>query len=147
MTTQPTILLTFAQNDLRQVAEEAQNLKAIVSQQKVLQYRFIENVSATLLENAVTKCGEAFTFFHFSGHAQETGLMLSDETYLDSGRFHRILFGKSERLQFVFLNGCRSYGHAGYLIAVGSKQSLLRIRMSRMRLLEGCLNDFMNYFC
>jgi NB-ARC domain/CHAT domain len=121
MSNQPIILLTFAQNDLDNVAEEAAQLRAIVSEQPQLEWVCAEDLTTAKLSQAVVQSGERLLMYHFSGHASPTELELDDSELLDTISFSRILKHGREKVSFVFLNGCESYGHLAQLTAKGVK--------------------------
>ncbi|MEN9612633.1 MAG: hypothetical protein RLZZ628_3447 [Bacteroidota bacterium] len=121
MSTRPVLLLTFAANDLKNVGMEAAQLREIAAQQPELDCHCVEALTVDKLKNAVVECGERLLMYHFSGHASPHALALTESQFLDSVRFARTLIPERKRLAFVFLNGCKSYGHLSVLTAKGVK--------------------------
>ena len=122
MPNSPSILMTFAANDLLGVQEEIQKTWDIVSQHPDLQANKVENATIEQLADAIIEAGNDLFFFHFGGHADAKGIVLDGFRDLDKIRLSRLLLPRAKHnLQLIFLNGCLSYGHVGILTAKGVK--------------------------
>jgi tetratricopeptide (TPR) repeat protein len=117
MSNQPIILLTFAKNDLNSVSEEAKQIHALVSAQPLMEAVCVEDANKEKLGQSVADIGKRLRMYHFSGHANPHELVLDDFMKLDKIRFSRLLKSGGGSLDFVFLNGCHSYGHVAHLTA------------------------------
>jgi tetratricopeptide (TPR) repeat protein len=121
MSTRPIVLLTFAKNDLNSVSQEAKQIHALVSAQPLVEAVCVEDANKEKLGKSVADIGKRLRMYHFSGHANEYELVLDNFMKLDKIRFSRLLKSGGGSLDFVFLNGCHSYGHVAHLTANGVK--------------------------
>jgi hypothetical protein len=122
MKSQPTLLMTFAQNDLSGVKVEADNTWKSVKKNTTIQAKKVNNATIDTLADAIIDAGQNLFMFHFGGHADQNGLVLDGFRDLDKVRLSRLLLpNDNHNLQLVFLNGCLSYGHVGILTAKGIK--------------------------
>ncbi|MEN9611672.1 MAG: hypothetical protein RLZZ628_2486 [Bacteroidota bacterium] len=119
MSTTPIILLAFAPHNLRKVRVESGNLSEIVPQQSLIEGKWVNELSAKSLNEAVASAGQRFLMFHYSGHSTTDDLLMHDGKGLQSTALSRILKHGQENLSFVFLNGCESYGHLTALAGKG----------------------------
>jgi len=118
----PSLLMTFAANDLIGVQEETQKTWDLISQHPDLQATKVENANIEQLADAIIAAGKDLFFFHFGGHADAKGIVLDGFRDLDKIRLSRLLIPRAKHnLQLIFLNGCLSYGHVGILTAKGVK--------------------------
>ncbi|MEY4937675.1 MAG: hypothetical protein RIS64_4034, partial [Bacteroidota bacterium] len=122
MSNKPSVLFAFASNDLIGVHSEAAKIWNTVSQNNLVNAIKIENTDVNALGDAIDDCKDLL-MFHFGGHANQRNIVLDDFRNLDRIRLSRILGLDEEqhKLQFIFLNGCLSYGHIGILTAKGVK--------------------------
>ncbi|MEN9609791.1 MAG: hypothetical protein RLZZ628_605 [Bacteroidota bacterium] len=122
MSNKPSVLFAFASNDLIGVHSEAAKIWNTVSQNNLVHAIKIENTDVNALGDAIDDCKDLL-MFHFGGHANQRNIVLDDFRNLDRIRLSRILGLDEEqhKLQFIFLNGCLSYGHIGILTAKGVK--------------------------
>ena len=122
MKNQPTLLMTFAQNDLSGVKVEANNTWKSVKKQTAVQAKKVNNATIGTLAEAIMDAGQNLFMFHFGGHADQHGIVLDGFRDLDKVRLSRLLLpNDNHNVQLVFLNGCLSYGHVGILTAKGIK--------------------------
>lgn len=115
----PTILMTFASNDLDGVKKEADIIWNSVSSSDLVTATKIENAGIEELAEAIIDANDLF-MFHFGGHTDQGNIVLEGMQHIDKIRLSRIL-STAENLQLVFLNGCLSYGHVGIMTAKGVK--------------------------
>ncbi len=118
----PSVLFIFAANDLIGVNSEAAKIWNTVSKNDLVNATKIENADIDALGDAIDDCQDLM-MFHFGGHANQGNIILDSFRNLDKIRLSRILGLNDEQhnLQFIFLNGCLSYGHIGILTAKGVK--------------------------
>ena len=124
MENQPVVITAFAANtDMPHVFVEANSIKETLSAQDQVKSVHIEDVDITQLVNKVLDHHRNLYFFHFSGHAAPNKLVLDEFRELDGIRLSRLLLPREQhqKLQWVFFNGCFSYGHVGVLTAKGVK--------------------------
>jgi tetratricopeptide (TPR) repeat protein len=118
---QPTLLLSFAANDLEGVKAEADNIWEAV-QNPTIKTRRIDDATIETMTESIIDAGQDLFMFHFGGHADPNGIVLNGFQNIDKIRFSRLLMPNDQAsLQVVFLNGCLSYGHVGVLTAKGVK--------------------------
>lgn len=122
MKNQPTLLMTFAQNDLSGVKVEADNIWKSVKKSTAINTKKVNNASIDKLAEAIIDVGQNLFMFHFGGHADQKGIVLDGFRNIDKVRLSRLLLpNENHNIQLVFLNGCLSYGHVGILTAKGVK--------------------------
>jgi len=118
----PTLLLTFAANKLPAVHSEADKTWKSVEDHAKIKAIKLEDVDIEELTDAIIDHHADLFFFHFGGHASQHKVVLDSFKDLDKIRFARLLMPREKhQLQWVFLNGCSSYGHVGLLTAKGVK--------------------------
>ncbi|MEY4903293.1 MAG: hypothetical protein RLZZ292_1108 [Bacteroidota bacterium] len=118
---QPTLLLSFAANDLEGVKAEADNIWE-AAQNPTIKTRRIDDATIETMTESIIDAGQDLFMFHFGGHADPNGIVLNGFQNIDKIRFSRLLMPNDQAsLQVVFLNGCLSYGHVGVLTAKGVK--------------------------
>lgn len=118
----PTILMTFAKNDLAGVKTEAENIYNSVQSNDLIKNVKIEDADIdTLAETIIDNVDDLF-MFHYGGHADQHNIVLDGFRNLDKIRLSRLLLPKeNHNLSIVFLNGCLTYGQVGLLTAKGVK--------------------------
>lgn len=112
----PMILMTFAANDLKGVNTEAAKIWETISKQPEIFAQKLENADVEKLAETVIGSENMF-MFHYGGHADTKGIVLDGFRHLDKVRFANLLLPSHHHIQFVFLNGCLSYGQIGVLTA------------------------------
>ena len=119
---QPTLLMTFAANNLKGVKKETDKIWKSVQKNTQIKPVKVNNVTIDLLAESILKCGKDLFMFHFGGHADQNGIVLDGFRDLDKIRLSNLLLSrKNHQIQIIFLNGCLSYGHVGILTAKGAK--------------------------
>lgn len=118
----PTVLMTFAKNDLAGVKIEAENIYNFVQANELVKAVKVEDADIdTLAENIIDNVEDLF-MFHYGGHADQHNIVLDGFRNLDKIRLSRLLLPKeNHNLSIVFLNGCLTYGQVGLLTAKGVK--------------------------
>ena len=103
MKNQPTLLMTFAQNDLSGVKVEANNTWKSVKKQTAVQAKKVNNATIGTLAEAIMDAGQNLFMFHFGGHADQHGIVLDGFRDLDKVRLSRLLLpNDSHNVQLVF---------------------------------------------
>lgn len=115
----PTVLMTFAVNNLDSVKNESDKIWNSVSSSELVTATKIEDANIEDLALAIIDANDLF-MFHFGGHADQGNIVLEGMQMIDKIRLSRIL-SRATKLQLVFLNGCLSYGHVGIMTAKGVK--------------------------
>jgi hypothetical protein len=122
MSNKPVILSAFAANNLANVDAEAKKIWDYISANDQVQAVKIEDATIDDLVEKILDHEENLYFFHFGGHSEQKKVILEGFRGLDKIRLARMLTPRDEhKLQWVFLNGCLSYGHVGILTAKGIK--------------------------
>ena len=122
MANSPVLIATFAANDLVNVHVEAEKIWQTVENNPAVKAIKIEDADIATLTSNILKHHKDLYFFHFGGHAEQKKVILEGLRDLDKIRLARMLMPKEDhKLQWVFLNGCLSYGHVGLLTAKGAK--------------------------
>ena len=124
MAEKPVLFMTYAANDLSDVHIEAQTVWKTVENHPSIHAVKLEDADIGSLAKAIIPHRTRLYFFHFSGHATNKGLTLDGNRFLDRVKFSRMLMPDNQakhKLQWVFLNGCESFGHVGGLLAKGAK--------------------------
>jgi Effector-associated domain 11 len=122
MTNQPTLLMTFAANNLAGVKTESDKIWKSVKNNTLVKATKISNATIDKLAESIFDCGKDLVMFHFGGHADQKGIVLDGFKDIDKIRLSRLLLpNEKHNVQLIFLNGCLSYGHVGILTAKGVK--------------------------
>lgn len=118
----PVIITTFAANDLPNVHDEAEKVWQYIQNDEKVEAVKLENTTTVALASTVLKHHKNLYFFHFGGHAEQGKIILDGFIDLDKIRLAQMLMPRQEHLlQWVFLNGCLSFGHVSTLTARGVK--------------------------
>jgi len=118
----PTILMTFAKNDLAGVKTEAENIYNSVQSNDLVKNVKIEDADIDTLAETIIDNVDNLFMFHYGGHANQHNIVLDGFRNLDKIRLSRLLLPKeNHNLSIVFLNGCLTYGQVGLLTAKGVK--------------------------
>jgi len=119
---QPTLLMTFASNNLPGVKAESDKIWKLVKSNASVASKKVNNATIDKLAEAIIDCGKDLFMFHFGGHADQKGIVLDGFKDIDKIRLSRLLLpNEKHNVQLIFLNGCLSYGHVGILTAKGVK--------------------------
>lgn len=122
MSNNPTLLMTFAANDLQGVKAEADKIWKSVKKNTTIKSKKLNNATIDKLAETIIDCGKDLFMFHFGGHADQKGIVLDGFRNIDKIRLSRLLLpNEQHNVQLIFLNGCLSYGHVGILTAKGVK--------------------------
>lgn len=118
----PVIITTFAANDLPNVRDEAEKVWQSIQNDEKVEAVKLEDTTTVALASTILKHHKNLYFFHFGGHAEQGKIILDGFMDLDKIRLAQMLMPKQEHLlQWVFLNGCLSFGHVSTLTARGVK--------------------------
>ena len=118
----PTFLMAFAQNDLAGVKVEANKIWNTVRSQSLIEGKKVNKATTQQLASEILAAGPSLFMFHFGGHADANRIILDGFRDLDKIRLANLLLSRQDhQVQFMFLNGCLSYGHVGLLTARGVK--------------------------
>jgi hypothetical protein len=118
----PIFLMAFAQNDLSGVNAEANKIWNTVRNQPMIEGKKVNKATTQQLATEILAAGQSLFMFHFGGHADANRIILDGFRDLDRIRFANLLLARQDhQVQFMFLNGCLSYGHVGILTARGVK--------------------------
>lgn len=118
----PVIITTFAANDLPNVYKEAEKVWKYVDANEKVEAIKLENATSLDLASTVLDHHKELYFFHFGGHAEQGKVIMDGFIDLDKIRLANMLVPQEKHLlQWVFLNGCLSFGHVNTLTAKGIK--------------------------